>query len=94
MFSKKDIQAMRTEGKGLLKQGSFWTDVDKEMLKIGYLEGDSISEIALNQGRSESAVMNKLKQLKMLPSGRRKKSSDNQDVWLGRYNSDDKKQNP
>ena len=75
MFSKKDIQAMRTEGKGLLKQGSFWTDVDKEMLKIGYLEGDSISEIALNQGRSESAVMNKLRQMKMLPPPMKKKKT-------------------
>ncbi len=81
---------MRTEGKGLFKQGTIWTDADIALLKIGYQNGDNISEIALNRGRTESAVMNKLKQLKMLPSGRRKKASDNQDVRLERYNSNGK----
>ncbi len=75
MHSKSEISAMRKEGKGLFKQGTFWTDVDKEMVKIGYLDGDSISEIALNQGRSESAVMNKLRQMKMLPPPMRKKKT-------------------
>ena len=73
MHSKKEIIEMRRDGKGLFNQGTIWAEADKEMLKIGYLDGDSISEIALNRGRSESAIMNKLKQLKMLPPAKRKK---------------------
>ncbi len=67
MHTKQEIIAMRQEGKGLLKQGTFWTDEDISMLKIGYMEGDTITDIALNRGRSEPAVLNKLRQLKMLP---------------------------
>ena len=93
MHSKKEIIDMRNEGKGLFNQGTFWTEVDKELLKDAYLDGDSISEIALNRGRSESAIMNKLKQLKMLPPAKHKKKPvSNTNPNKGGFFLDGKKQ--
>lgn len=56
---------MRNGDRRMSREGEYWTDEDKDILNRAYKNGVSITEIALMLERSESAIYQKVEQLKL-----------------------------
>lgn len=68
---------MRNGKRRMTREGEYWTDEDKKKLISAYRDGVSITEIALMLERSESAIYQKVEQLKLCsrnPFSMRKRS--------------------
>lgn len=76
----KTIQ-MRNGAIKMLRDGEYWTDADREILRREYGSGTSINEIAIMLQRSESAIYQQIERLglcKRNPFSTRKKGGQSE----------------
>lgn len=65
------IQAMRQRTGQMNREGTYWTDDDKETLKTLFSQNVGITEIALILQRTEVAVMQQIQSLNLYEKVRR-----------------------
>lgn len=72
-FQEKII-ALRFQGEGMENDGAYWTEADRRYLIEEYVNGMSISHLAINLHRSEGAIMQQMIQegLVVTPEGKRR----------------------
>ena len=80
--SRNKTAAMRAGELKMKREGEYWTDEEREILKIRFLAGISASEIALDLERTESAVYQQAERMQMIVKNTRvsrKSCPDKQD---------------
>lgn len=76
----KTIQMRNGEIK-MLRDGEYWTEPDRELLRQEYRNGTSVNEIAIAPQRSESAIYQQIERLGLCtrnPFSARKKSKQSE----------------
>ena len=78
----KQIQAMRQRTGQMEREGMYWTDEDREKLKMLFCQNIGITDIALELQRTEVAVMQQIQLLNLYEKIRRSPASKKQEGCL------------